>query len=287
MAKRRHLLTAGMPYSIGGGGSVSGGSAGPVAYQDLVYYFDARSGVTTSGSAVTEWAPVVGSEAMVQATASWQPTLTTNPINGLAAVDFDGSDLVMGNTTKLGGASSWFETTIVVWSSGVTPTAAGGYHGLFGWANNANGGNGSWYHYGQGLMFGFLSGPNVQTIYSVTGDGAASPVLRYAFGTDPTQTATNVHVNANVFTAVGASGGPIMLESYTGSSGVVGLTTAIAPGSPANRTSSAMAAGCFADPTAPLRCLDGQLQAIYVWNRALSMPELARTMDRIAGTWNG
>ena len=103
MAKRRHLLTAGMPYSIGGGGSVSGGSASPISYEDLTYLFDARSGVELSGSAVLSWKPVAGAATpLIQATAANQPTLTTSSVNGLPAIDFDGSDLLSAATTELG-----------------------------------------------------------------------------------------------------------------------------------------------------------------------------------------
>ena len=100
MTKRRHVINSGQPYIVGGGGSVSGGTASPLPYSDLVYLFDARSGITTSSTAVTSWAPVVGGDAMSQSTASNQPTLTT--LNGHPVIDFDGSDHLAGATTKLG-----------------------------------------------------------------------------------------------------------------------------------------------------------------------------------------
>lgn len=128
MVKRRHVINSGQPYIVGGGGSVSGGSASPLPYSDLVYLFDARSGVTTSGSAVTSWAPVVGAEALAQATASNQPTLTT--LNGHAVIDFDGSDDLTGSTTKLGYAPPTGATITGITSANpgvVTTSAAHGF----------------------------------------------------------------------------------------------------------------------------------------------------------------
>ena len=291
MAKRKHLLPAGLPYTIGGGGSVSGGAKSTLNYQDLTYYFDARSGVTTSGSAISEWAPVVGSETMAQTSASEQPTLTTNPINGLAAIDFS-TDFLAGATTKLGGTSSWEETCIIVWASGVTPTpvvAPSSYssRGLFGWANNSGaGGNGLYYHFGCGLAHGYITAVGKEYLFAIVGDGAASPVLVFAQGEDLTQTATNVHINAQVYTAV-SGGGPMMIEDYTGAAGPAGVTVSVSAGSPANRTSSNMSCGAYQTVGNPNYALDGQIQAIYLWNRALPMAELLRTVTRISGVWRG
>ena len=125
MTKRRHLINPGQAYIVGGGGSVSGGTASPLPYNDLVYLFDARSGVTTGSSLeVTSWAPVVGGDAMAQATASHQPALVT--FNGHPAIDFDGNDELAGSATKLGFAPPTGATITNITSAnpGVVTTSA-------------------------------------------------------------------------------------------------------------------------------------------------------------------
>ena len=296
MAKRRHVKNPGVPGTAGGGGA--GPTGGGYSTRDLVYVFDARANVrdgvgnpVTAGNPVITWEPVYGSEALTQAAPASQPTLATNPINGLAAIDFS-TDFLAGATTKLGGATSWEETCIIVWASGVTPTpvtlpSSYSSRGLFGWANNSGaGGNGLYYHFGCGLAQGYITALGKEYLFAIVGDGAAVPVNVFAQGEDLTQTATNVHINAQAYTAV-SGGGPTMIEDYTGAAGPAGVTVSVGAGSPANRTSSNMSCGAYVTTGNPNYALDGQIQAIYLWKRALPMAELSRTVGLIAGTWRG
>ena len=293
MAKRRHVKNPGVPGTAGGGGA--GPTGGGYSTRDLVYVFDARANVldgvgnpVTAGNPVTTWEPVYGSEALTQAAAPNQPTLSTNPINGLAAIDFGGSHAISAATTKLGGATSWTQTCIVVWSSAATPTPAGTYRGLFGWANNVNG---TYYNWGAGLMQGLQTLPlpvgDVENVYGIVGDGTGT--FNFDTGTDPTQTATNVHIIAAAYTSTagGGAGGPALVEDYTGAAQPVGIVTSVGGAVVGNRTSQAMSAGSYANLASTDRCLDGQIQAIYVWNRAMELAEMFRTVKIISGRWRG
>ena len=125
-------------------------------------------------------------------------------------------------------------------------------------------------------------------------NGSASSYVAFQ-GASATNTATNVHITAYTSDWVVppfTGGTPSGVEAYTGTTAQTALTTAVYGGLPAPmptnfRTSAAMSCGCFAYKATVARCLDGEMQAIYVWNRVLPATELARMIDRIAGTWRG
>lgn len=68
----------------------------PKSLSGLVQWYDASdtSTMTLNGSTVSEWRSKVGGVAVSQATASAQPTLTTDYYKGLSALRFDGGDVL-------------------------------------------------------------------------------------------------------------------------------------------------------------------------------------------------
>lgn len=58
---------------------------------EKILWLKADNGALTSGSSVTQWMNMTGSLTIDQPTSANQPTLSTNVLNGLPAVDFDGA----------------------------------------------------------------------------------------------------------------------------------------------------------------------------------------------------
>ena len=179
----------------------------------------------------------------------------------------------------------WKQTCIIVWASAVTPTPSTSYNrGLWGWSADTTAEN---IHSGFGATQTLVG--TDESYWLMYGDASSTLIWR---GDSATNTATNVHVLSATSNGVFALTGPVCTEAYTGAPTPSTLTLSLHGGLPAPppanfRASQAMSAGCFAYKNDTLRCLDGQLKAVYVWNRVLTSADLSRAMKRIAGTWLG
>lgn len=108
----------------------------PASLPTLAFWFDGALGVTDAGGgAVSQWADQSGNaNHLTQATAGLRPTTGTRTINGINAIDFDGTEsLVMGNA---GGITTVAYMWIVMIVDAVTGldyvVHAGGGNGEFG-----------------------------------------------------------------------------------------------------------------------------------------------------------
>lgn len=118
-------ITEGITKAIVPSNSVAPPPFSPLDIADIGVWFDAADASTISHTAgsVSEWrdkspAAIIAS----QATATNQPTTGTRTINGLNAIDFDGSDDGMSLSS---GANSLFAQPVTYFFAGATDTFAG------------------------------------------------------------------------------------------------------------------------------------------------------------------
>ncbi|HEY9684984.1 MAG TPA: FN3 associated domain-containing protein [Oculatellaceae cyanobacterium] len=98
----------------------------PISRNGLVAWFDANNGVTTSGTAVTSWSDLsTNQNSATQGTSTKRPTLTTNAINGLSAVTFNGTSqfLQLPSSSSLSNFSSGVSMFAVIKPTAVTAGA--------------------------------------------------------------------------------------------------------------------------------------------------------------------
>ena len=104
--------------------TVTGSGGGTVPSNGLQIWFRADAGVTTSGSSVSQWADQSGNgRTASQGTASSRPTLVAGAVNGLPAVQFDGSNDFLTFTYPVNGLS---EMTLVLVSACTQDQTGGG-----------------------------------------------------------------------------------------------------------------------------------------------------------------
>lgn len=95
----------------------------PVSRNGLVCWLDASNGVTTSGTAVTSWSDLSTLQNnATQTTSTKRPTFTTNAINGLSAVTFNGTSQYL-QLPSLAGFNSGVSMFAVIKPTAVTAGA--------------------------------------------------------------------------------------------------------------------------------------------------------------------
>lgn len=112
------------PYIFGGSSAFS-----PNDIAGLRFWYDAESLGLSNGAGVATWTDQsVNGLDLTQATGANQPTYQTNVLNGLAVVDFDGTnDYVGRSTTSISPTTGWWTAFAVVQVDTVT-----GVHAVIG-----------------------------------------------------------------------------------------------------------------------------------------------------------
>jgi hypothetical protein len=216
---------------------------------NLITWLKADNGVTVSGSNVTAWQDMAGINNASQSTSTKQPAFTSNAVNGLPAITFDGTSDYLQLASGFGSS----------WSSGLSvfivtkPTAV---------ASNA-----TFLDLGNGT----LSSPNNNILlYQPTTNGLT--LKNYDIST-PSSVTSSSAITVNQYQLIEATqNGSTTGIIYT--NGILGNTGTVA--TPRTATRSTNILGASNATTGPANFFQGEIAEVLIYNKQLS------AADRIA-----
>lgn len=234
---------------------VSPGQAAPPVTSGLTLQLDATVGVETNASGVTAWRDQSGlTHDALQGTASDEPSLVSNGINGLPSLGFDGTNdrLLISSLVQATMITVSNYTTFSVWKAVAIDTDSGQ-----GWANDAI------FMDGGGGFFGLAvrsTGPKLQA-YNWHGNNAVAETP-FTLGTPVL--ATTMHVTNYLYSSV-----------YGGGSASVSSPNTQAPSDAGLRIGEGNSSQYF----------NGQIAEILIYNRVLSPSEVTSVQSYLNAKW--